>query len=219
MLARLVQETNNLLTIVENAPPPPNMKVKDTGNKRFTPVAPANAEQRLALLEWTPEEDRLLYNYARLYGYNWDLIASIFNSATHRLKNDERLAWDCYDRWHKRYAPLPTPASAGPSSSTPAQPSAPLPASTATGGPQSPGQMQQQQTDAQTNIKKDKRAPSASLAPPAAAAVPVVKKPELSKAQIRHMSIMDATKKAQKKREIQQKNSRLWRRNQSLHMI
>lgn len=191
----------------------PGMRIKDTGNKRFTPLPPANAEARSAAMEWTAEEDRQLFIFARQYSFNWDLIASVFNDATHRPKCDERLPWDCYDRWHKKYAPLPTPAT-GQASNTPALPATgALPASTNASGTQSPGQMAQAQAQAQTSLqqqpqKKEKRAASASLAP--APAVPVPKKSELSRAQIRHMSIIEATKKAQKKREMMQKNGKGW---------
>lgn len=190
----------------------PGMRIRDTGNKRFTPLPPANAEARSAAMDWTPEEDRQLFVFSRQYSCNWDLIASVFNDATHRPKSDERLPWDCYDRWHKKYAPLPTPAT-GQASNTPAlPPTTAQPGTAGAGEASTPGQMEQQQAQAQAALpqqpqKKEKRATSATLASSTSASVPV-KKPELSRAQIKHMSIIDAMKKAQKKREMMQKNSK-----------
>jgi len=190
----------------------PGTRIKDTGNKRFVPLPPMGAEQRSAAMDWTPEEDRQLFVFARQYSFNWDLIASVFNDATHRPQCDARLPWDCYDRWHKKYAPLPTPAPT--TGLTPALPSgatAGTPASAgAAGAQQGPGQMAQQQAQAQAGLaqnKKDKRASSATLAPPATTPTAAKKPDQLSKAQIRHMCIIEATKKAQKKRELQMKNS------------
>jgi len=189
------------------------MRVKDTGNKRFTPLPPANAEARAAAMDWTPEEDKQLFIFARQYSFNWDLIASVFNDATHRFKYDERLPWDCYDRWHKKYAPLPTPATGQTSAATALPPTSAQATTADANGQQLPGQMEQQQAQAQAGLsqqpqqKKDKRAASATLASSTSASVPV-KRPELSKAPIRHMSIIEATKKAQKKREMMQKNSK-----------
>jgi chromatin modification-related protein VID21 len=191
----------------------PGTRIKDTGNKRFVPLPPTNAEQRSAAMDWTPEEDRQLFIFARQYSFNWDLIASVFNDATHRPQSDARLPWDCYDRWHKKYAPLPTPASV--TAATPALPSGAAAATPATAGPvngqQAPGQMAQQQAQAQAGLaqnKKDKRSGSATLALSAATPNTVRKPDQLSRAQIRHMCIIEATKKAQKKRELQMKNSR-----------
>lgn len=184
------------------------MRVKDTGNKRFTPLPPANAEARAAAMDWTPEEDKQLFIFARQYSFNWDLIASVFNDATHRLKCDERLPWDCYDHWHKKYAPLPTPATGQASAATALPPTTAQATTAEANGQPIAGQMEQQQAQAQANNsqKKDKRSASATLASSTSASVPV-KRPELSRAQIRHMSIIEATKKVQRKRELMQKNS------------
>ena len=197
------------------------VKPKDGGNKRFNPSPPANADARSASMDWTPEEDRQLFIFTKQYSFNWDLVAHIFNSATKRSKGDERLPWDCFDRWNKKFAPpTPTPTTATlPASATAPQAAAnasasaavpsPAPgtpiAPTASGHPASPGQVPPH--------KRDRRISSTAVAGPAAG-VPaptvtsVARKPEMPKSMIRHISMVEATKKMQKRREIQQKQSR-----------
>ena len=198
------------------------VRPKDSGNKRFNPAPPPNAEARSASMDWSPEEDRQLFIFTRQYSFNWDLVAHIFNSATKRSKGDERLPWDCFDRWNKKFAPpTPTPttaalpasavlppaaanapANAAPAPSpvpgTPALPGAPVVAS--------PGQSQL------PPHKRDRRVSSTAVSGPAAGVptptVAVARKPEMAKSMIRHISMVEATKKLQKRREIQQKQSK-----------
>ena len=195
---------------------------KDTSSKRYHPNPPPNAEARAAAQDWSPEDDQQLLAIARQYSYNWDLVASVFTSSTRRPQGDERLPWDCFDRWHKKFAP-PTPSQAA-HSQLPNGGAAP--AAGAQGGAATPL--------SQSTHKKDRRASSTAHAGPAqgagvfsnpgapatpAAASPgppgVARKPEMSKAYIRHLSIAEATKKVQKRREIQQKQSESHRKSSS----
>jgi chromatin modification-related protein VID21 len=82
-------------------------KPKDVSHAALVhaPSAPANAESRAASFDWTPEEDSLLLALAKQYSYNWHLIAEMFNSSTHRVPTDRRVAWDVYDRWDKKFGP------------------------------------------------------------------------------------------------------------------
>jgi Myb-like DNA-binding domain len=70
-----------------------------------TPPPPPNAEARAASFDWTPDEDSLLLTFAKQYSFNWHLIAEMFNSSTHRIPTDRRIAWDVYDRWDKKFGP------------------------------------------------------------------------------------------------------------------
>lgn len=196
-----------------SSPPALAIKPKDTSYKRFQPSPPSNAEARSASLEWTPEDDQRLYILARQYSTNWDLVAHVFNTATRRPKTDERLAWDCFDRWTKRWGPQPVPPQPGSaasqggsqllSASTSSQlqpglapPSAALPAAAPAPA---------------ASTKKDKKSAASAAAAQAAQAAPLTaatKPPEMSRAQLRRAVMLEATKKAQKKREAHLKASR-----------
>ena len=166
------------------------------------------------MFDWSVDEDRQLFIFARQYSFNWDLIAHVFNGANKRLKSDERLPWDCYDRWHKKFAPpaqQPLPQQILPQA-TQVAPGQALQAPVA--GADSPVQNQSPQMPNNPN-KKDRRASLAASQPPLAsspvqAGAGTPKKPEFSKAQNRHTFMVEATRKAQqRRREAQQKSSEL----------
>ncbi|BGP44949.1 RNA polymerase II transcription elongation factor SpEAF [Rhodotorula kratochvilovae] len=60
---------------------------------------------RATSILWLPEEDAKLLALQKQYGFNWTLVAQVFNQTTHRPKSDHRLAWDMYDRWDKLVGP------------------------------------------------------------------------------------------------------------------
>lgn len=62
-------------------------------------------ETRAAMFDWTPEEDKLLFQLGRAYSLNWQLIAEVFNGQTVRVPTDHRLPWDVCDRWNQLYGP------------------------------------------------------------------------------------------------------------------
>lgn len=62
-------------------------------------------EVRASTVLWLPEEDATLLALQKQYGFNWTLIALIFNQTTHRPASDHRLAWDMYDRWDRLVGP------------------------------------------------------------------------------------------------------------------
>ncbi|TNY21344.1 hypothetical protein DMC30DRAFT_416103 [Rhodotorula diobovata] len=62
-------------------------------------------EVRASTVLWLPEEDATLLALQKQYGFNWTLIAQIFNQTTHRPASDHRLAWDMYDRWDRLVGP------------------------------------------------------------------------------------------------------------------
>ncbi|GAA5831804.1 hypothetical protein JCM11251_003891 [Rhodosporidiobolus azoricus] len=64
-----------------------------------------HADVRATTLLWLPEEDAKLLALQKQYGFNWSLIAQIFNLSTHRPSSDHRLPWDCYDRWDRLVGP------------------------------------------------------------------------------------------------------------------
>lgn len=188
------------------------MKSRDTGNKRFNPAPPPNAEARSASFDWTVEDDRQLYTFVRQYSYNWDLVAHVFNGATKRPKTDERLPWDCFDRWNKKFVqpsqqPLPQSGSSQIVQSAQGQA-----AQNQNPNSGSPAQIQPPHMQINPN-KKDRRAstsgnhPSSAGLTPSSIATP--KKADISKAQIRHNCMVEATRKVQRRREALQKNSEL----------
>lgn len=188
-------------------------KPKDGGNKRFNPAPPSNAEARSAAMDWSPEEDRQLFIFTRQYSFNWDLIAHIFNSATKRSKSDERLAWDCFDRWNKKFAP-PTPSPSTAALPGSADLTASQPGASGAGVPSLPSVPGQAASPGQIPPnKRDRRVSGTAVAGsagglPTPVVVSAPRRPELSKANIRHVTMVEATKKTQKKREIQQKQSK-----------
>lgn len=54
---------------------------------------------------WGPTEDNLLKNLIDKYPFNWHLIADCFNAGRGAVPSDKRTAWDCLDRWKKRWGP------------------------------------------------------------------------------------------------------------------
>lgn len=165
------------------------------------------------MFDWTAEEDRQLYVFARQYSYNWDLVSHVFNSVTKKghLKGDERLPWDCFDRWNKKFGQPPAPQSGSSGSST-SNANGATASSVPAAGPEN-GSMQ---------TSKNRRTSTASSQPPsaglqsstgpaagalvvAAAPTPAAKKPEVSKAQLRHTLMVEATRKSQNRRAAQQK--------------
>lgn len=71
----------------------------------MTPAAVPEPDVRAASLHWAPEEDALIESLYREYGNHWNLIADVFNSRIVRPTADNRLPWDCYDRWNRRVGP------------------------------------------------------------------------------------------------------------------
>ncbi|BGP12918.1 hypothetical protein JCM10213_004337 [Rhodosporidiobolus nylandii] len=82
-------------------------KPKDasSGEMLGKPNEVAGAAQRATELLWLPEEDERLRQLQQQFGFNWPLIAQVFNLSTHRPPADHRLPWDCYDRWDKLVGP------------------------------------------------------------------------------------------------------------------
>ncbi|GAA6005648.1 hypothetical protein JCM10207_005282 [Rhodosporidiobolus poonsookiae] len=82
-------------------------KPKDavTGDLVKPPAAVPDADSRATSLLWLPEEDARLLALQKQYGFNWKLIAQVFNLSTSRPQSDYRLEWDCYDRWDKLVGP------------------------------------------------------------------------------------------------------------------
>jgi len=54
---------------------------------------------------WLPEEDATLLALQKQFGFNWTLVAQVFNQTTHRPSSDHRLPWDMFDRWDRLVGP------------------------------------------------------------------------------------------------------------------
>ncbi|GAA5968990.1 hypothetical protein JCM21900_002091 [Sporobolomyces salmonicolor] len=82
-------------------------KPKDviTGEVLVRPPPVPQPDIRASSILWLPEEDAKLLALQRQYGFNWPLIAEVFNSVTQRPASDHRLPWDCYDRWDRLVGP------------------------------------------------------------------------------------------------------------------
>ena len=52
---------------------------------------------------WTPNDDMLLKTLAERYPNNWPLITDAFNSSRVTISIDQRIPWDCYERWNTRW--------------------------------------------------------------------------------------------------------------------
>lgn len=134
----------------------------------------------------------------------------MFNLATKRLPSDALLPWDCFDRFQKKFGP-PTPLP---------QPTPTLTTAAPHDGVEAPPAQREQQTapgapsdvvQAATSPKRDRRlSVSLQVVPPVQpepALPPTPAVPTVSKLQLRRAAMLEATKKAQKKREVIAKNS------------
>lgn len=72
---------------------------------RRPPEQPRNHLMRSVLVQWDETDDALLERLILEYPSNWDLIADVFNSARGTIPTDKRTAWDCYERWDKKFGP------------------------------------------------------------------------------------------------------------------
>ncbi|GAA6060383.1 hypothetical protein JCM10212_004636 [Sporobolomyces blumeae] len=82
-------------------------KPKDVsvGEVLVKPTPVPHPDVRASSILWLPEEDARLLHLQKQYGFNWPLIAEIFNTSTQRPRSDFRLPWDCYDRWDRLVGP------------------------------------------------------------------------------------------------------------------
>ena len=67
------------------------------------PRDPKDARRRVVDQLWTPSDDTLLKTLCERYPNNWPLIADAFNSSRVTISIDQRLPWDCYERWCIRW--------------------------------------------------------------------------------------------------------------------
>jgi chromatin modification-related protein VID21 len=69
------------------------------------PNPPKDARKRAADLVWTPAEDQLLRSLVDKYPNNWPLVADSFNSSRVTIATDKRTPWDCHEHWSVRWGP------------------------------------------------------------------------------------------------------------------
>ena len=74
-----------------------------TSDRTLPPREPKDARRRMADQLWTPNDDTLLKTLVERYPNNWPLIADAFNSSRVTISIDERIPWDCYERWCIRW--------------------------------------------------------------------------------------------------------------------
>ncbi|KZV79728.1 hypothetical protein EXIGLDRAFT_846260 [Exidia glandulosa HHB12029] len=74
---------------------------------------PQNPAGRAAELSWTKADDELLKSIVERIPNNWMLVAEWFNSSRLTIASDKRSAWDCCERWHRKFGlPASAPATA-----------------------------------------------------------------------------------------------------------
>ena len=76
-----------------------------TSDKIILPREPRDARRRIAEQMWTANDDMILKTLAERYPNNWPLIADAFNSSRVTISIDNRIPWDCYERWSTRWGP------------------------------------------------------------------------------------------------------------------
>src|SRR5258707_14417503 len=68
-------------------------------NAFTVPSEPADKKTRLQMFPWVPEDDTLLKSLVNQLGFNWHIIADVFNSSRLTIDTDQRLPWDVWQRW------------------------------------------------------------------------------------------------------------------------
>jgi len=149
-----------------------------------TPRDPARRAATDAL--WTYQDDLLLKQLVEKYPKNWGLVADLFNSSRGAISLDQRVDWECKERYRSRwlgkdrgerdFPPVTLSAQDGPSSSTSAR-------------------------HPQSQITTRKRMASISSTAPMSAPTFEPRKRR------RHVLIFETMRKCAKKREVAQKSS------------
>lgn len=156
-----------------------NKDAPSTPIRRPTPPGPL--AQKVSVV-WTSEEDDLLLSMIKPYQYNWDLISDMFNSMRGPiLSSERRTPYDCYDRWSKKDGPQSGPNGVGADSGSGLIPIGNLPTGSTSTPPSPKARKDKDGKKIVTSIKAD----------------PAKKKQ-------RSLSMLEAMKKAMKKREIAQ---------------
>ncbi|KAF9350215.1 chromatin modification- protein VID21, partial [Mortierella sp. AD094] len=188
--ARVPRIEGKVLNAIPGTDPPRTVPVlfqtKKNKDAPMTPIRrptpPGPLAQKNSIL-WTNEEDDLLMSLIKPYQFNWDLISDLFNSMRGPIISSERrTSWDCYEKWAKKELPL----SGGSSSTSSDASSSLIPIGSLPAGSGS--------TPSSPKARKDKDGKKI---------VAAIKTDPVRKKQ-RSLSLLEAMKKASKKREIAQ---------------
>lgn len=157
-------------------------KNKDAPTTPIRRPTPPGAQALKNVVVWTADEEDLVMSLIKPYQYNWDLIAELYNAMRGpMIPSERRTSWDCYEKWAKKEGPQSSQNSASTESGSGLIPIGNMPSGSGS-APTSP------------KARKDKDGKK----------VMATIKIDATKKKQRSLSLMEAMKKAAKKREIAQ---------------